>query len=508
GKSLVLYYISDSENIETDLRSYLQERLPSYMLPSYYHSMDRFPLTANGKLDREGFPEISITAHATSGHGYVAPRNERETAIVTIWQSVLSQEKVGVKDDYFLLGGNSISAIKLLNEYHKQFGVRISVQDLFEHSILEDHVLLLSNTVQTDYNPIPKVAIAESYPLSNSQLRLWYASQLESNSVAYNMFSSVVLDRSYDIKSFEKAIHYTVDRHESLRTIFKEDAQGNLGQVILSREALEFTVDHKDYRNEENPQAAADAYIASLNYKVFDLSTGPLLRVSLLRISEHTYIFYSAMHHIISDGWSMELLSRDIFGYYKSFASGETPTEAPLRIQYKDYAVWQQAELAGNTEFDTAKDYWLDRLSGELPLIDLPNQKLRPKFKSSNGKYLHTYIDAGLLQQMNTYVSDTDGSLFMLVLSLLNTTLYRYTASKDIIIGSPVAGRNHPDLENQIGFYVNNLAMRTRLDPEASFNELYEKVKHNVLSDFAHQQYPFDTLVEELGLQYDASRTP
>lgn len=302
-KSLVLYYIGESENIESDLRVYLQERLPSYMLPSYYHVMDRFPLTSNGKLDYAGFPEISVAAHASLGHGYVAPRNEKEAAIVKIWQTVLSQEQVGVKDDYFLLGGNSISAIKLLNEYHKEFGVRISVQDLFEHAVLEDHVALLDNTVSTDYEPIPKVATATSYPLSNSQLRLWYASQLESNSVAYNMFSSVVLDSSYDIAAFEKAIHYTVDRHESLRTVFKEDDQGGIGQVILSREDLGLKIDHKDYTAETDPKAAADAYIGSLNYKVFDLSNGPLLRVSLLKLSTDSYIFYSAMHHIISDGW-------------------------------------------------------------------------------------------------------------------------------------------------------------------------------------------------------------
>ncbi len=360
-------------------------------------------------------------------------------------------------------------------------------------------------SLTTPSKSIPKLLESESYKISNAQKRLWLVCQLEESSIAYNIPNTIVLEERLDINSFKKAVHAVIARHEILRTIFKVDNAGEIRQFVLSPAALGFCIEVKDYSGEEDAAAASRNFISKDSYRAFDLAKGPLIRASLLRLSEHRYVFYYNIHHIISDGWSVDILSRDVMNYYQAFASGITPNMLPLRIQYKDYAAWQLDQW-NSDGYEQHKRYWLNRLSGELPIIDLPSDKHRPKVKTYHGKCLRSYFSKDLTNQLNQFVKLNEGSLYLVLLSAINVLIYKYTKADDIIIGGPVAGRTHPDLEDQIGFYVNILAFRNKIYIGDNFLDFYQRVKVSVLEDFAHQAYPFDKLVDDLALKYNQSR--
>ncbi len=358
-----------------------------------------------------------------------------------------------------------------------------------------------------EYTEIPLLPLTNCYPISDAQRRLWVLSQFDGGSVAYNLPGSSYLNQDIDIENFKRAIDATIDRHEILRTVFREDASGEIRQWVLEREDLGFAIDCQDFRSEIDKQQKIQAYIAADAHRAFDLEQGPLLRAALLQVEEAQYVFYFNMHHIISDGWSMEVLSKDVFNYYQAYQAGKQPQIKALRIQYKDYSAWQLGQL-NQESFKAHQAYWLDKLAGELPLLDLPASKQRPNVKTYNGQGLATYLDKTTTAKLKGYIQDKGGSLFMGLLASWNVLMYRYTAQRDIIIGSPVAGREHADLEEQIGFYVNTLALRNQVDPQESFDGFYQALKEDTLKSYNHQMYPFDRLVEDLNLHRDTSRSP
>ncbi|WP_299188228.1 non-ribosomal peptide synthetase [uncultured Aquimarina sp.] len=354
---------------------------------------------------------------------------------------------------------------------------------------------------------IPVINLSTNYSLSDAQKRLWVLSQYEGTSLAYNMPSSVRLKGGYDIEKLKRAIFSTVNRHEILRTIFKEDSNGEIRQWILPLEELNLKIDFKDYREQDTNTNIVDTYIKEDSQRPFDLEKGPLLRVAILQISDTEYVFYYNMHHIISDGWSMDVLSKDVLTYYEAFVKGITPNLPELRIQYKDYSSWQLSQL-DTKMFNEDKKYWLENLSGELSLLNLPTDKQRPRIKTYNGRSLRTFISSTITDKLKSFTRDRGGSLFMGALSALNILLNKYTSEEDVIIGTPIAGRDQLDLENQIGFYLNVLALRNQVSGEDTFEEFFDKVKKSTLSAYEHQMYSFDRLVEDLDLKYDMTRSP
>ncbi|MCX6319453.1 MAG: amino acid adenylation domain-containing protein [Bacteroidetes bacterium] len=352
---------------------------------------------------------------------------------------------------------------------------------------------------------IPVLGKAKSYPLSDGQRRLWILSQFEGGGVAYNIPTSINLGRDIHIESFKRAINATIDRHEILRTVFREDESGEIRQWIFERSDLGFTIDYQDYSKEANKHEKTEAYMASDAYQAFDLSKGPLLRAALLRIGDEEYVFYFNIHHIISDGWSMGVLSNDVFRYYEAFKAGKEPELKQLRIQYKDYSAWHLAQLNGEP-FKAHREFWLDMLTGELPLLDLPTSKKRPKAKTFNGHSLVTCLDKATTTKLKRYTLEHRGSLFIGLLASWNVLMYRYTSQKDIITGTAVAARSLAELEDQIGFYANTLALRNEINPEESFDEFYNRLKEQTLMCYTHQLYPFNVLVEDLNLRRDTSR--
>uniref|UniRef100_UPI00249198D9 non-ribosomal peptide synthetase n=1 Tax=Aquimarina algiphila TaxID=2047982 RepID=UPI00249198D9 len=372
-------------------------------------------------------------------------------------------------------------------------------------SYLIKHKSLAFNKIE--YQKIPKCKDDISYPLSNAQLRLWLTNRIGDGAIAFNIPKSIILNGEYDVSCFQKAIHAVIERHEILRTVFKVNSKDEVRQYILSSQELGFYIDYKDYRGENNPESVVETYISSDSYKPFDLEKGPLLRASLLQLADDQYVFYYNMHHIISDEWSKDVLSRDVMRYYESYTSGNKPDITQLSIQYKDYAAWQLDQLSSPV-YQDHKRYWLERLSGELPVIEIPSNRPRPKVKTGNGRSLNTFLSEGLTNQLNEFIKVEDGSLFTLALAAINVLIYKYTSNRDIIIGSPVTERDHPDLEDQIGFYVNVLTSRNNIDLTDSFIDFHKRVKEGALNDFTHKQYPFDKLVEDLELKYDQGRSP
>ncbi|WP_212003981.1 non-ribosomal peptide synthetase [Chitinophaga sp. HK235] len=350
---------------------------------------------------------------------------------------------------------------------------------------------------------IDKVTPQDTYPLSSAQKRLWMLYQIDGEGTAYNMPSKVFLNGEYDIDCFKKAVYAAIDRHEILRTVFVTDDEDGVRQRVMDREVLGFEIGYADFRGTEEKAAA---YIDADAYRPFDLEQGPLLRASLLQVADDRYIFYYNLHHIISDGWSMGILERDVIRYYEAFISGTTVRLPKLPIQYKDYAAWQLSRLE-TEQYRGHQVYWLDKFSGELPVLDLPAYKSRPRVKTDNGQKLSTPMPADVTAALYQYCRERGGSAFMGLLAAWNVLCYRYTSQTDIITGTPVAGREHSDLEDQIGFYVNTLALRNQVNPQESFDAFFERVKENTLSSYEHQQYPFDRLVEELGATHDTGRS-
>ncbi|MFH6945170.1 amino acid adenylation domain-containing protein [Flavobacterium sp. FlaQc-50] len=356
------------------------------------------------------------------------------------------------------------------------------------------------------FEEIKKIEAQESYALSHSQKRLWVSSQFEGVSEAYNMPASIELKGDYDIEKFKKAIVSVIEKHEILRTVFRKNDNDEIRQWVLPVTELNFVINYKDFSDKPDQLEVIADYIQEDSYKKFDLENGPLLRVSIFKTSGNEYTFYYNMHHIISDGWSMGVLAKDVLNHYKLYASGRENEIEKMEIQYKDYAEWQLQQLAKPDA--THKDYWGSVFFEELPRINLPSGKKRPLLKTHNGASIETYLSKPLTEKLKQFSNDNKGSLFITLLGILDVLIYSYTNINDIVIGAPVAGRNHSALENQIGFYVNTLALRNKIDAQHSFKEFYEEVKKNTLQAFLHQEYPFDLLIEDLNLTKDVSRSP
>jgi amino acid adenylation domain-containing protein len=503
-KELVAYITSNKTQNATLLRSYLNGILPDFMLPTYYVQLEELPLTTNGKLNKRALPSPEGLG-LSSGVEYVAPRNEIEERLVKIWEEVLQRENIGVLDDFFVLGGHSIKAVRLSNEYQKKLAVKLSLEELFQHKSIASHAALIDSSITEEFVQIEQIVPQSNYALSDAQRRLWIVCQSEKASISYNMPGSTYLTGDFNIESLGKAIDATIDRHESLRTVFRRDESGEIRQWILDRKDLGFEIKYKDFAEDQNGYDKAAAFINENSFKPFDLENGPLLIVSLLKVKEDRYIFYFNMHHIISDGWSMEVLTRDVLAYYDAFIENRKPELSPLKIQYKDYSAWQLAQL-NKESFKEHKSFWLNKLSGELPLLDLPSAKQRPKVKTNNGRCLQAYINANLTGKLREYSEVNGGSLYIGLLAGWNILMYHYTNQKDIIIGTSIAGRDHADLEDQIGFYSNTLALRNHIEPKESFQEFFRSLADRTLKSYCHQLYPFIRLVEDLKFCSDPSR--
>ncbi|HEU4554734.1 MAG TPA: amino acid adenylation domain-containing protein, partial [Chitinophaga sp.] len=508
GECKLVFYVTGAVDHQ-QLKDYLGNRLPGYMMPSAIVTLERMPLTSNGKIDKRELSSRAVQGPVSTARQYTGPRNKTEEQLQGIWQDVLeTNTPVGMQDNFFELGGHSIKVIKLLSRITKAFGTVLSVQKVFEQPTIEGLAKELDGSavaVQTAWEGIPRAAAASSYPLSSSQKRLWVLHTINKGSVAYNIANTATLYGVYDANRYEQALRSVVARHEILRTVFREDGGEMVRQCILPASEVEVKLAYADLRDEADPAGMAEHIITEDKKTAFDLTQAPLFRVMLFRIKDGEYLFYYNMHHIISDGWSMNVLAKDILHFYEA---GENSNAAlpELPIQYKDYAVWEQASLL-TEKSRQHRAYWMDQLKGELPALLLPTEKTRPPVLTFNGRRVATTINAALTQNIKALCQSNNATLFMGLLGVLKVLFYRYSGQEDIIIGSPVAGREHADLEGQIGLFINTIALRTQFSGDDSFNAVLDKVKDVTLAAYDHQQYPFDKLVDDLDLRWDYSRS-
>jgi len=357
-------------------------------------------------------------------------------------------------------------------------------------------LLLFFKEVNFYEEKIKKVELSNRYEISNAQRRILFLCQLKERSITYNVPNHFVLEQIYDVKNFKRAINEVIERHEILRTIFTIDEKGNGWQYILRADELNFSLYEKDYTKEKEALKKANEYIQLDSVKPFNLKKGPLLRASLLKIDENKYIFYYNLHHIITDGWSMEVLAKDVKAYYQAFSYGTKVKLLPLEIQYKDYTIWQKNQLESK-KFKVHKDYWVSKLEKKIRRIKLPFQK-EERIPSFEGKSIQVFISEEETQKLRNFTIESRESLFLGVFTVWNILLYQYTGEEEITLGNPVVGRNHTDLQNQIGFYVNTLALRNTIKSEESFKTIFQKVAIATREAYSHQMYPFDKVMEDL----------
>jgi amino acid adenylation domain-containing protein len=500
--SLIAYYTGEQSE-PGQLREALLKELNAQVIPSWFIWLPTFPLNLNGKVDKKALPLPQDMALAAGG--FQPPVGPVETALAACWQEVLGHEAFGRNDSFFGVGGHSLRAIQLVSRVNKAFGVHVRVADVFTRTTIAEQAQLIAGSLTVAYQQIQPVAPSAHYPMSPSQRRLWILSQFEESSVAYHMPGVYVLEGQLSPQALETALEAVVGRHEMLRTVFREDEQGEVRQFINEPKNSGLRIGYQDLRSEENQADVLQAAVQTTSQQPFDLAQGPLFRVSLFQLEDDKWVLAYVMHHIISDAWSMGILISELLEAYNAQVQQQVYAPAPLRVQFKDYAAWQLAQLSGDSLVEH-RQFWLTQLGGELPVLELPLDKKRPAQQTFNGASISKRWDAAVANGLRTLCQQQDSTLFMGLLAAVNALLYRYTNQEDIIIGSPTAGREHLDLENQIGFYISTLALRTRFDGQQSFRKLLGEVRQTCLGAFEHQAYPFDALVDDLQLTQDRSR--
>ncbi|WP_373865018.1 amino acid adenylation domain-containing protein [Paenibacillus amylolyticus] len=492
-KALCAYYTPDTgvELVVNDLRRALAQELPGYMIPSYFVELERLPLTPNGKIDRKVLP--APEGEAGSGTEYVAPRNELETKLAAIWQEVLGLAKeIGVHDNFFDIGGHSLRATTLVSKIHKELNVDLPLRDVFRHSTIESMATAISRLDQQIFVSIPVTDGREVYPQSFAQKRLFILNQLEVAELSYNMPEAMLLEGALDRARFEETFRKLVARHEMLRTGF-EMVDGEASQRVY--QDVNFAVEFYQ-ADEQEVEAVVHGFV-----RPFDLAKPPLLRVGLVELAPERHILMYDMHHIISDGVSMEIFVEEFVRLY-----GGEQLE-PLRIQYKDYTVWQHSQEQ-QERLQHQGAYWLDMFQGELPVLEMPTDYPRPAVQSYEGQTLEFSFDASKTGGLKQLASETGTTLFMVLLAAYNVLLHKYSGQEDVIVGTPIAGRNHGDVQPLIGIFLNTLAIRSYPSSEKTFLSYLNEVKETTLRAFEHQNYPFEQLVDKVQVTRDLSRNP
>jgi len=508
-KRLVAYLTAqDQSNLAAaDLRARLAGSLPDYMLPGAFVMLPALPLTANGKLDRQALPVPDGDALIT--RPYAAPQGPVETAIARIWQALLEIEQVGRDDDFFELGGHSLLAVQLIARLRQELNVEVALREFFAQPTPAALARVVSDAGLAVLPPIIPVDRSLPLPLSWAQQRLWFVDQLDhaAAGAAYHIAAGVRLQGSLDRDALRAALDRIVARHESLRTCFV-CIDGQPLQVIIP-ENVGFALNERDLRDlSEHEQAATVNQISAAEAgRPFDLSLGPLIRGELLQLADDEYILLLTQHHIISDGWSIGLLVQELGAIYAAFSQGLPDPLPEPAVQYADYAVWQRQWLQGEA-LATQIDFWRDHLAGAPELLELPADRPRPALQSYAGGRIELEIPAELTAGLRQLSRRHGTTLFMTLLCGWSALMVRLSGQRDVVIGTPVANRQHTEIEALIGFFVNTLALRVVLEDDPCVAQLLEQVKATTLSAYAHQDLPFEQVVEAVKPPRSMSHSP
>ena len=488
GGRLVAYVVGDPAG----LRAALGRTLPAHLVPSAFVALDRLPLTRHGKLDRRALPDPELAAAAE----YVAPRDEREQLVADVWAEVLGVARVGVHDDFFDLGGDSLRGIRVVARLRDALGADVPARLVFTAPTPARLAAELPDAaIPAEAIPLlPRDGGRLEAPLSFAQQRLWFLDEFEPGSTEYVSPTVLRLRGELDTGALDRAFTALVARHESLRTTFAT-VDGHGVQIVHPPHAVRVPV----------ADGALDTALAGASGPV-DLHTGPLLRVALTRLAPDDHVLTLVLHHIVTDGWSSGVLLGELAALYAAFARREEPSLPPLPVQYADYAVWQRNRLEG-TELDDQLSYWRHRLDG-VPVLDLPTDRPRPAVRTKNGAVGEFSVPAGTTARLKELSRQHGGTLFMTLLAACQLLLRRWSGQDDMAVGTVVSGRERTELEGLVGFFVNTLVLRSTVDLRRGFGEFLGDVRDTVLDAFAHQDVPFDRVVDDLQPERDTSRTP
>ncbi|UCH96595.1 MAG: amino acid adenylation domain-containing protein, partial [Candidatus Aminicenantes bacterium] len=491
----------------TGLKRYLSGKLPDYMVPSYFIRLKKIPLTGSGKVDRKALPEPEVKA----GDNYVAPQNKIEKKLVKLWSEILNVNHldIGIHDNFFELGGHSLKATILAAKIHQTFNIKISLAEIFKTPTIAGLARYIPGAGKSIHASIQPVEKKEYYALSSSQQRFYVIHRLAPGNLGYNLPLVVFPDRSVNKEKLEGTFKQLIHRHESLRTSFENiDSQ----PVQRVHPEVEFEIEYYDLATEDTESTEGTRGLAPLSkdpaaaiissfIRPFDLSQAPLLRVGLIKKRDGNYLLVMDMHHIISDGTSQTILTRDFVSLYEG-------KKLPLlRLQYKDFSQWQN-HLVRLENMKAHEEYWLHRLKGPLPVLNLPTDFPRPESRSVKGAHYNVTLGEALTRKVNRFIRDTGTTLYMLLLAAFTIILSRYGGQQDIIVGSPIAGRYHADLEDIIGLVIGSVMMRNFPGPQETFSDFLEEVKTNTLEAYEHQVYPFEELLKKVNWQEDPGRDP
>jgi amino acid adenylation domain-containing protein len=510
GAARLVGYVVPAADAAPDaaaLRAYLLERLPEYMVPGVFVPLERLPLTPSGKIDPRALPAPEALA---SGDGYVAPRTPAEEILAGIWAQVLRVERVGARDGFFELGGHSLLATRVVSRIRAAFGVDVPLRAVFEAPDLAGLAERVDAEVRAGAGmsapPLVPVPRHRPLPASFAQQRLWFIQQLEPASSAYNMPYALRLRGPLDVGAMARALDALRARHESLRTVFAF-AEGTPVQVVEPARPRPLPVEDLGGLPEERCHAIAAERIRAEAVTPFDLARGPVLRARLLRLAPDDWGLLLTLHHIVSDGWSTGILIGELSVLYTALARGDEARLPALPVQYPDFAAWQRGWLAGAT-LERQLAYWRERLAGAPPLLEIPTDRPRPAVQSPRGAHRQFAVSERTTAALRELTLREGATLFMTLLAAWQALLARWSGQDDVLVGTPIAGRNRVETEGLIGFFVNTLVLRADLGGAPGLRGLLAQVRETTLGAYAHQDIPFEKLVEELHPERSLQHTP
>jgi len=480
-----------------ELKEYLARELPEYMVPSFFAVMEALPLSPNGKLDRRALEAVEAETAAAS---HTPPRDAVEKKLEKIWTDILSPglSRFGIDSNFFDLGGHSLKATALAAKIHKEFSVKIPLEEVFCAPTIRELSEYIRTADESRYASIEAVEKKEYYPLSSAQKRMFTLYRMkDKNDTSDNSIVVIAVEGKLDVKRFENVVSRIVNRHEILRTSFDLLDYTAVQRV---REDIDFKVDYYDTDGMDvtGEDAVVDALLGDF-VKPFDLSAPPLFRVALIKCPGDKHLLFIDMHHIIQDGTSLGVLTGEFHQLYEGVEL------RPLRIQYRDFAAWQNKRLQ-SAEIKKQEEYWLNLFSGELPQMELPTDFPGARLRSFEGDCIYFDLSEGLTERLNTFARENNTTLYAVLLAIYNILLARYCGREDIVVGSVIANRTHPDLQHMLGFTANTLAMRNFPRAGTPFEQFCREVRANCLKAFENQDYQFDQLVHALGLHEGTGR--
>ncbi|MEB3282827.1 MAG: amino acid adenylation domain-containing protein [Lyngbya sp.] len=513
---LVVYFLREnitqqSPNQEYNnraLRIFLEEKLPKYMMPSAFVELEAFPLTPNGKIDRRALAAIEYQLPTTNNS--IQPQTPVEEILVGIWENILNLQGIGINENFFELGGHSLLATRVVSQIRQIFKIEFPLRYLFDlptiFELAQEVEILTQNHLKLPISPIQPISRYTDLPLSFAQQRQWFLSQFEPNNPFYNIPVAIRLQGTLNITILKQTFSEVIHRHEVLRTAF-HTIDGKPQLSISETCELDLPIIDLSQLSETKKQATIEQFLFAETQQHFDLGSSPLFRIKLLRLKEQEHILLLAFHHIISDGWSMGVLLHELSTLYQAFLNQEPFPLEELPIQYVDFASWQRQWLKGEL-LENQLSYWRQKLQDAPTLSQLPTDRIRPAIQTVQGASYTFKISQQLLEGLKILSQQSGSTLFITLLTAFYTLIHRYTGNEDFIIGSPIANRNRAEIEKLIGFFVNTLALRVNLSGNPTFEELLQRVRQVSLEAYAHQDLPFEQLLEELKISRSLSYTP